>query len=109
MVVAYELFLVGNDDLTAPLEEAVRKLAPHVHLEGLYGHMEQALRKIDYLHERSPERMMGVFRRILARAALDEREVRALRGIFHQIEWYAGNKTRLGGGRKRVTLDRESG
>ncbi len=109
MVVAYELFLVGNDDLTAPLEEAVRKLAPHAHLEGLYGHMEQALSKIDYLHERSPERMMGVFRRILARAALDEREVRALRGIFHQIEWYAENKPASAAGGKVGTLDRESG
>jgi tRNA C32,U32 (ribose-2'-O)-methylase TrmJ len=93
MVVTYELFLVGNDALTAPLEVVVRKLAPHAHLEDLYGHMEKALRRIDYLHESSSQRMMGVFRRILARAALDEREVRALRGIFHQIEWYAGEKT----------------
>ncbi len=93
MVVTYELFLVGNDALTAPLEAVVRKLAPHAHLEDLYGHMEKALRRIDYLHESSSQRMMGVFRRILARAALDEREVRALRGIFHQIEWYAGEKT----------------
>jgi tRNA/rRNA methyltransferase len=93
MIVTYELFIAGNGSLTASLEEAVRKLAPHAHLEDLYGHMENALRRIDYLHERNPQRMMGVFRRILARAALDEREVRALRGIFHQIEWYAGEET----------------
>jgi tRNA/rRNA methyltransferase len=104
MVVAYELFLVGNEAVTAPLEEAVRKMAPRAHLEDLFTHMEEALRRIDYLHERSPERMMGVFRRVLARAALDEREVRALRGIFHQIEWYAGENVRPRGGKGKGEL-----
>ena len=88
LLVAYELFSAGRErgsGASAP----ERKLAPHGSLEGMYGHMERALLRIGYLHEENPARMMRQFRRILSRAGLSEREVRALRGIFHQVEWFA--------------------
>jgi hypothetical protein len=52
--------------------------------------MERVLLEIGFLHRNNPQRMMRVLRRILARADLDEGEVRALRGVFRQMDWYAG-------------------
>ncbi len=80
-IVAYELFTV------AAFRKASRSLASSASLEGLFSHLQQALLKIDFLHENNPERMMKVIRGILARAELNEEEVVVLRGICRQILW----------------------
>ena len=51
--------------------------------------MERVLLEIGYLHPENPARMMRVFRRLLGRSGPDAREVRALRGVFRQVAWYA--------------------
>lgn len=89
LIVAYEIFLAADSDECAALVPEARKLAPHAKLEAMYAHMEQALLEIDYLDGSNPGRMMRGLRRIFDRAGLDEREVRAMRGIFHQMRWYA--------------------
>jgi len=87
LVLAYETFLVAAPAAAWPAG-AGRKSAAHGELEGMYAHMESILLRIGYFHDESPQRMMRTFRRMLGRATLDGREVRSLRGVFHQIEWY---------------------
>jgi len=89
LVLAYEIFLASG---AAEVQPAGRRRATTVELESLYGHMERVLLDIGYLHKENPARMMRVFRRLLGRAGADEREVRALRGIFRQVSWYAGRQ-----------------
>ena len=88
LVVAYEVFLASEPTATAGLERSGRNVAAHGELEGMYAHMEHILLRIGYFHDESPQRMMRSFRKMFGRGGLDNREVRALRGIFHQMEWY---------------------
>ena len=87
LVLAYEIFLAAGAGEGAP---AARRRATTEQLEGLYGQMERVLLDIGYLHAANPARMMRVFRRLIGRAGPDAREVRALRGIFRQVDWYVG-------------------
>lgn len=103
LVVAYELFLAGHEHGEALEKEPLRKLASSGSLEEMYGHMERVLLEIDYLKENNPKRMMRAFRKIFGRAGLGDGDVRALRGVFHQVEWYA----RSGRGGKRA-VDKSS-
>jgi tRNA/rRNA methyltransferase len=93
LVVAYELFLAVDEKAALQLPPPERKLAPHPKVEQMYEHMESALLRIGYLQEENPRRMMRRFRKIFGRAGLSEGEVQALRGVFHQVEWYARSRT----------------
>lgn len=93
LIVAYELFLAVDEKAALFLPPPERKLAPHPKVEQMYEHMERALLRIGYLQEENPRRMMGRFRKIFGRAGLNEGEVQALRGVFHQVEWYVRSKT----------------
>lgn len=69
-----------------------KKLASHPDLEALFSHMRQSLIDIGYLNPQNPDHILRSFRRIFGRSALNEREVRILRGLFNQIDIAAGNK-----------------
>ena len=88
LVLAYEIFLASAPPVAAGPAGGDRKAAAHGEQEGMYAHMESVLLRIGYFHDESPQRMMRSFRRMLGRAGLDSREVRALRGVFHHMEWY---------------------
>jgi tRNA/rRNA methyltransferase len=94
MVVAYELFSAAAEGAGRARAGGRPRRATSAHLEELYAHMEAVLLDIGYLHGSNPRRMMGAFRRLFGRAGLDEREVKALRGVFRQVAWAA----RRGGG-----------
>lgn len=89
LILSYEILMALS---ATESKEASRDVASHGELEGMYGHMERVLLEIGYLHENNPGRMMRSFRRIFSRAGLNGREVRALRGIFHQMEWFSGRR-----------------
>lgn len=89
LTVAYEIFLADHAIGAAGPGSASRR-APTADLEGLYAQMEEVLVKIGYLDPANPAHMMRAFRRLLGRAGPDEREVKALRGIFRQVNWYVG-------------------
>jgi TrmH family RNA methyltransferase len=83
LLCAYELFVAAAP---APTE---RVLAPRARVELLLAKLEGALGAIGYLQPDSAAHMMRTLRRLLGRAALDEREVQALLGVAHQIAWAA--------------------
>ena len=89
LAIAYEIFLVDDASGAGGLRASSRR-APTADLEGLYAQMERVLLAIGYLDPANPAHMMRVFRRLIGRAGPDAREVRALRGIFRQVDWYAG-------------------
>ena len=88
LVIAHEIFLSAGAPASCSPGSPGRR-APTADLEGLYGQMERVLLEIGYLDPVNPARMMRVFRRLLGRAGPDAREVKALRGIFRQVAWYA--------------------
>src|SRR5690606_1260228 len=56
--------------------------ASHAHLEGFFDQLGETLDVIDFHKGRAPESAMRKLRRIFLRCALDEREVRLLRGVL---------------------------
>lgn len=89
MVICYEIYLATHHQGVAP---RTRRLATSAELEGMYYHMEEALLRIGFLDQNNPKRIMAVLRRIFSRARLNPREVKILRGICRQCNWYAGQK-----------------
>ncbi len=73
---------------TFPKRQRKRVLAPQIELDGMFEHVRDALSRIGFLPSDDPERMMLVLKRIFARAGLDSRESRIIRGIMRQINWY---------------------
>ena len=67
-------------------EPSRKQFAANEKLEQMYQHMQSSLTKIGFLNPQNPDHIMRAFRRILGRAAMNEREVRIMRGLFSQID-----------------------
>lgn len=74
-----------------------RRLAEIEHLEILFAHMRETFLRIRYLNPQNPEHIMRSYRQILGRAALDDREVRILRGLVSEIDRVEGERAELAG------------
>ena len=84
MIFCYEIFLAAKE---TPLEPTPR-LANKFELEGMYEHLKDVLMKIGFIDRQNPEHWMLNIRRFLSRMPLRAREVRIIRGICRQIDWY---------------------
>jgi TrmH family RNA methyltransferase len=82
-VVAYELF----SDSCRPIGFQARSFrAANVQArEEMFEHIEQVLTRAKFLNESNPSIMMRDVRRILNSAAMDDRDVTIVRGIFRKI------------------------
>jgi tRNA/rRNA methyltransferase len=85
MIICYEIFMGTNE---RP-EEVTRRLANSFELEGMYDHLKDVLLKIGFINPQNPEHWVGNIRRFLYRVPLRAREVRIIRGVCRQIDWYA--------------------
>lgn len=96
MIVCYELFITGT---AKPLESPPR-LANTFELEGMYNHLKDVFLKIGFIDPQNPEHWMLNIRRFLSRLPLRAREVKVIRGVCRQIDWYTEQleKMRKGGG-----------
>lgn len=94
MIICYEIFLAS----IGPAQENLPRLADRFELEGMYKHLGEVLLKIGFINPENPEHWMLNVRRFLSRLPLRAREVRIIRGICRQIDWYAEQmeKTRSG-------------
>lgn len=54
-------------------------------IDGMYGHLEQALIAIDFLNADNPKKLMPRLKRLFSRTQLEVEEVNILRGIAKQI------------------------
>jgi tRNA/rRNA methyltransferase len=84
MIVCYELWMAGGDRERDPAP----RLADTFELEGMYAHLSQVLQRIGFINPQTPEHWMLNIRRFLSRLPLRAREVRIIRGICRQIDWY---------------------
>ena len=84
LILSYEIFLASTKEAV----EAMPRLANGFELEGMYGHLQDVLLKIGFLNPQNPEHWIRNIRRFLSRFPLRAREVRVVRGICRQIDWY---------------------
>ncbi|HEY6873418.1 MAG TPA: RNA methyltransferase [Geobacteraceae bacterium] len=87
LVFCYEIF--KNNAGHLPARE--REIAGVAETEDLLKHMESTLLRIGFLNPQNPAHIMRTFRRLLARAEPDSREVAMLQGMMSQIDWAAGD------------------
>ena len=86
VIFCYELFLATDrtqQDTDPP------RLANSFELEGMYDHLREMLSKIGFLDPQNPEHWLLNIRRFLSRVPLRAREVRIIRGVCRQMDWYA--------------------
>ncbi len=88
LIVCYEIFKAGMK----PSNSAPPRLANSFELEGMYGHLSDVLLKIGFLNPQNPEHWMMYVRRFFSKLPLRAREVRIIRGICRQIDWYTGKR-----------------
>jgi len=84
MIVCYEIFLAAREIESDPQP----RLANKFELEGMYEHLKDVLMKIGFIDPQNPEHWMRNIRRFLSRLPLRAREVRIIRGVCRQIDWY---------------------
>lgn len=84
MIICYEIFMAGKE---LPKESPPR-LANKFELEGMYDHLKDVLQKIGFINPQNPEHWLLNIRRFLSRLPLRAREVRVVRGVCRQIDWY---------------------
>jgi tRNA/rRNA methyltransferase len=90
MVMCYEVFLASRNGEPAP----VPRLATHHELEGMYGQLKETLVNISFVNPENPDYWMQQIRRSFSRIGLRARDVRMIRGICRQIEWYGAKGCR---------------
>jgi tRNA/rRNA methyltransferase len=97
MIVCYEILLATRD---TP-DEVPPRLANSFEVEGMYDHLKEVLLRIGFINPQNPEHWIGNIRRFLSRFPLRAREVRIIRGICRQIDWYASQAEKG----KKTTID----
>lgn len=84
MIVCYEIFMAGRENVP----KSQPRLANKFELEGMYNHLRDVLMTIGFLNPQNPEHWMLNVRRFLSRLSLRAGEVRLIRGICRQMDWY---------------------
>jgi len=91
LVMAYEIYLASRETSL----ETIPRLANRFELEGMYAHLKDVLLKVGFINPQNPEHWMLNIRRFLSRFPLRAREVRIIRGICRQIDWYTEQVEKL--------------
>ena len=90
LIFSYEIFMATRE--TEP--EPVPRMASKFELEGMYEHLKQVLMKIGFIDLQNPDHWMLNIRRFLSQRPLRARDVRIIRGICRQIDWYTDQVTK---------------
>lgn len=88
MILCYEIFVTR----LSPLELFTPRLASSGEIEGMYGQIKELLMRIGFLKPENPDLWMMHIRRFFSRTRLYSREVKIIRGICRQLEWYMRHK-----------------
>jgi tRNA/rRNA methyltransferase len=84
MIVCYELLLAS----AGTAYRFVARLANRYELDQMYDHLQQTLLKISFLQPENPEIGMEHIRRFFSRVGLRTRDVKVVRGLCRQVDWY---------------------
>jgi tRNA/rRNA methyltransferase len=112
LIMAYEIFLAHQipeeepavqDPPCRPVNDQTLKarrsleeppLATSFELEGMYRHLSEVLQLMDFLDKQNPEHWMMSIRRFFSRIQLYTTEVRMIRGVCRQLQWFVKNHAR---------------
>lgn len=86
MILCYEIMVSE-----ASPQAFTPKLATAGELDGMYGQIEILLKEIGFLRPENPDYWMVNIRRFLSRMPLQAREVKIIRGICRQLDWFGRN------------------
>jgi tRNA/rRNA methyltransferase len=89
LVTLYEFRRAVASLVGAEATGETREQADAEQVEAMFTHLESALARVGFLSEDNPAHIMVTLRAMLARTGLDPREVRVLRGIARQVDWFA--------------------
>lgn len=71
-------------------DEVLKDMATADDIQGFLDHAQRTLSLIGFLDYQNPRLILDELRKVLSRAALDRRELRIFRGIFHRMDlWIA--------------------
>jgi tRNA/rRNA methyltransferase len=84
MILCYEIRLAGSKSL----ERFVPRLASRHELDGMYEHLKETFIKINFINPENPDYWMQSTRRFFSRVGLRARDVKVIRGICRQLDWY---------------------
>lgn len=84
MVLCYEVFLASREDV----DDFAPRLATCRELEAMYEKLKETLINISFINPENPDYWMGHIRRFFSRLDMRARDVRMIRGMCRQIEWY---------------------
>ena len=85
MILCYEIYSADRT-VNGP---ATPRLSEQHELEGMYDKLKKILIRIDFVNRENPDYWMNNMRRFFNRLPLRAKEVRIIRGICRQIDWYA--------------------
>lgn len=88
IIFCYELLMARSEEPP----RFTPRLARSSELEGMYGQLQELFLKIHFIQHQNPEYWMLNVRRFLSRIKLYSREVRLIRGLCRQLDWYIGTK-----------------
>lgn len=86
-ILLYEIF-VQKQQISKTNILSKQKLASSAEMQGFYCHMEDIYSKLGFFKERDHTRMMDLIFKIFKKADLTSTEIRLLRGILSQTDWY---------------------
>ena len=92
MIIAYELFCRAESQGPAAAGD---RLAPSGQQQEMYDHLRTLLVDIGFLNPHNPDIALGKIKRLLTRAGLTAKDVRLLRGIVRQLQWYVDTTRRV--------------
>jgi tRNA (cytidine32/uridine32-2'-O)-methyltransferase len=81
-VLAYEVMVARQEQHSGQSAPEIAVSASAAQMQGLFGHLEQALDDIGFLEAGRSEKLLRRLRRLFHRAAPDEVEINILRGIL---------------------------
>ena len=90
MVLSYEIFMAGTEEP----QTFMPRLAQRHELEAMYEHLTKTLARINFINPENPDYWMMGVRRFFSRMRLRARDVRIIRGICRQMDWYCDEKSR---------------
>ena len=92
MIVCYAVYTAGLEQPAS----FVPRLAGRHELDGMYDQLKDMLVRISYINAENPDYFMNNFRKFFTRMQLRAKDVRLIRGICRQVDWYAGKRYRDG-------------
>jgi tRNA/rRNA methyltransferase len=97
MIICWELFSASAEIHGTNNHAMETTLAVVEDLEGMYGHLQETLLRIQFIDPQNPHRWMRNIRRFFGRFLLRKVDVNMIRGICRQMNWALDDKSRQTG------------